>query len=98
MIAVWAEDAAGANVGRASALAGHLAHIEAVMAQIWVAGPLLDVEGHVVGSLLVFDVPDEAAAQSIIEADPYFEAGVWARISYRPYKAVAGQWVGGKTW
>lgn len=98
MIAVWAEDAAGADVGRASALAGHLAHVERVMASIWVAGPLLDAAGQTVGSLLVFDVADEAAARAIMEADPYFKAGVWGRITYRPYKAVAGQWVGGKTW
>lgn len=98
MIAVWAEDAAGAAVARASALAGHLAHVEKVMAQIFVAGPLLNAAGEVAGSLLVFDVPDEAAARALMEADPYFQAGVWERISYRPYKAVAGQWVGGKTW
>lgn len=98
MIAVWAEDAAGADAARASELGAHLAHIEAVMAQIFVAGPLLDGVGQVVGSMLVFDVPDEAAARAMMEADPYFRAGVWGRISYRPYKAVAGLWVGGKTW
>jgi uncharacterized protein YciI len=98
MIAVWAEDAAGADAARASELGAHLAHVEAVMAQIFVAGPLLDGAGQVVGSLLVFDVRDEAAARAMMEADPYFRAGVWGRISYRPYKAVAGLWVGGKTW
>lgn len=98
MIAVWAEDAAGAAASRASALVAHLAHVESVMPQICVAGPLLDAAGQVVGSMLVFDVADEAAARALMAADPYFQAGVWARISYRPYKAVAGQWVGGKTW
>jgi hypothetical protein len=98
MIAVWAEDAAGADAARASELGAHLAHVEAVMAQIFVAGPLLDGAGQVVGSLLVFDVREEAAARAMMEADPYFRAGVWGRISYRPYKAVAGLWVGGKTW
>jgi uncharacterized protein YciI len=98
MIAVWAEDAAGAEVARASALMAHLAHVEAVMAHLWVAGPLLDAAGNTVGSMLVLDVADEAAAQALMAADPYFQAGVWGRISYRPFKAVAGQWVGGKTW
>jgi uncharacterized protein YciI len=98
MIAVWAEDADGASAARASALMAHLAHVEKVMAQIFVAGPLLDSAGEVAGSLLVFDVPDEAAARALMAADPYFQAGVWGRISYRPYKAVAGAWVGGKTW
>jgi uncharacterized protein YciI len=98
MIAVWAEDAAGAEAPRASALLAHLAHFETVIHRILVAGPLLDTAGQTVGSLLVFDVPDEAAARALMAADPYFAAGVWGRISYRPYKAVAGQWVGGKSW
>jgi uncharacterized protein YciI len=98
MIAVWAEDSTGAAAARGRELAAHLAHVEAVIDRLWVAGPLLDAAGQVVGSLLVFDVADEPAARALMEADPYFLAGVWGRISYRPYKAVAGQWVGGKTW
>jgi uncharacterized protein YciI len=41
---------------------------------------------------------DEADARTLIEADPYFRAGVWADIEIRAFGAVAGDWVGGKTW
>lgn len=100
MIAVMAEDGIGPGpaAARQALLAAHLAHVETVLDRIFVAGPLLDGDGKVSGSLLVLDVPDEAAARALMAADPYFAAGIWARLDYRPFKAVAGVWVGGKTW
>lgn len=100
MIAVIARYAAGDGpaAARQTLLAGHLAHVETVLDQIFVAGPLLDGDGAMVGSLLVFDVADVAAAQALMARDPYHGGGIWDQIDYRVYKAVAGSWVGGKTW
>lgn len=42
------------------------------------AGPLKEREGgRSVGSLIVFEAKDEAAARALMEADPYTRAGVF---------------------
>jgi uncharacterized protein len=77
--------------------AAHLAYIETILDKIWVAGPLAGGgENH--GSLLIFKVTTEEEARALIYADPYFGADIWACLSFSPYMAVAGDWVGGKTW
>jgi uncharacterized protein YciI len=100
MIAVMARDAAGDGpaAARKALLAAHLAHVEAVLERIFVAGPLLGPDGTVTGSLLVLDVADVAAARALMARDPYSESGIWERVDYHDFKGVAGTWVGGKTW
>jgi uncharacterized protein len=100
MIAVIARYAPGdgPTAARQTLLPAHLAHVESTLDQIFVAGPLLDGEGAMVGSLLVLNVADVAAAKAYMARDPYHDGGIWDQIDYRPYKAVAGSWVGGKNW
>lgn len=83
---------------RRELLAAHLAHVERVMDHILVAGPLTDASGVVTGSLLVFDTADEAAARTLMDDDPYTHGGIWDRVEVRGFAAVAGGWVGGRTW
>lgn len=40
----------------------------------------------------------EADARAMLEQDPYFQAGVWSHVEIHAFSAVAGDWVGGKTW
>jgi uncharacterized protein YciI len=40
------------------------------------------------GSLVVAEFPSLEAAQSWADADPYVEAGVYARVSVKPFKKV----------
>ena len=100
MIAVMAHDAPGdaPAAARQALLFAHLAHVESVLDRILVAGPLLDAEGKVAGSLLVLDVADVAAARALMDRDPYSQGGIWDRVDYQIFKGVAGTWVGGKTW
>jgi uncharacterized protein YciI len=67
----------------------HLAYIEAtgVVAQ---AGPLLDAQGQMAGSLVVLDVPDMAAAESWAANDPYAQAGLFADVQLHAWKRVIG--------
>ena len=44
------------------------------------AGPLLDDDGNPVGSLVVFEAPDLAAARSQAQGDPYVVEGVFERL------------------
>lgn len=62
---------------------------------------LLDApEGRMVGSVMVVDLPDEAAVRAWLAEDPYSKAGVWqdvtilpgriAPLPYRPLPRPAG--------
>lgn len=82
---------------REAALAAHLSHVEAQIDDYAVAGPLKDGE-RTIGSLLIIKASDAAEARALLEADPYFAAGVWAGITCEEFRAVAGDWVGGAAW
>lgn len=51
------------------------------------AGPLLDVDGDPVGSVVIFEASDLAAAHSLVEADPYVKQGLFAH--YEVHETVA---------
>jgi uncharacterized protein len=53
-----------------------------------VAGPFLDAEGKPIGSLVVIEAPDKAAAKVIAEADPYAKAGLFASVDIRAWNWV----------
>lgn len=96
--AVIARDRPGAEAARMAARADHFAYIERILDRIAIAGPLKDEEGRFVGSILVYDVEDAAAARALVEADPYFAAGVWEPPEIHAFTAAAGAWIGGKIW
>jgi uncharacterized protein YciI len=98
-VAIWLEDSAAAPALRQQHLAAHLEFVERALDDILVAGPLRDpATGANVGSLYVLDVADEAGARAWLARDPYHVAGVWARVTVRPFAGVAGRWVGGAAW
>ncbi len=98
LFAVIGHDNPGADSIRTEHLQAHLAHIGTHIDQLALAGPMNDAQGKVCGSLLVVKAMDAAEARRFIEQDPYFAAGVWARIEVLAFRAVAGDWVGGATW
>ena len=67
----------------------HLAHIRdtGVVQQ---AAPFLDAEGKMCGSLVILDVADRAAAESWAAADPYAQAGLFAKVRIEEWKRVIG--------
>jgi len=89
LIALIAHDKPGALALRMENRQAHLAYIEAtgVVAQ---AGPLLDAQGQMAGSLVVLEVPDMAAAQSWAANDPYAQAGLFADVQLHAWKRVIG--------
>lgn len=67
----------------------HLDYLNSKLDHIIIAGPLLDEAGEKpVGSLLVLDFPDKAAAEAFAAADPYAIAGLFQSVSIRPYRKV----------
>lgn len=67
----------------------HLEYLNSHLAQIIIAGPLLDDAGEKpVGSLLVMEFTDKDAAESFAAGDPYAKAGLFQSVSIRPYRKV----------
>jgi uncharacterized protein len=69
--------------------AAHLAHIENT-GVVEMAGPFLDQEGAMVGSLVILNVADMAAAMDWANADPYSKAGLFKSLDLREWKKVIG--------
>ena len=79
LIALIARDKPGALQTRVETRDAHVAYLKStgVVSQ---AGPLLDDEGQMCGSLVVLDVPDMAAAKAWAADDPYAHAGLFADV------------------
>ncbi|WP_372573620.1 YciI family protein [Ruegeria jejuensis] len=88
LIALIARDKDGALQTRLDNRTAHLAHIEdtGVVAQ---AGPLLDGD-KMIGSLIILDVADMAAAQAWADNDPYAKAGLFQSVDLIAWKKVIG--------
>lgn len=89
LYAVICDDKPGGLELRKANRAAHLDYLKAtgVVAQ---AGPFLDAEGAMVGSLLILDVPDLEAARAWAAGDPYAAAGLFAKVEIRPWNRVIG--------
>ncbi|WP_170334379.1 YciI family protein [Ruegeria arenilitoris] len=88
LIALIARDKDGALQTRLDNRAAHLAYIEetGVVSQ---AGPLLNGDA-MIGSLVILEVEDMAAAENWAENDPYAKAGLFQSVDLIPWKKVIG--------
>ena len=89
LVALMARDKAGALQTRMDNRTAHLGYIEqtGVVAQ---AGPLLDTDGAMCGSLIILDVTDMSAAQAWADGDPYAQAGLFESVTLTEWKKVVG--------
>ncbi|MCB1335341.1 MAG: YciI family protein [Roseivivax sp.] len=87
--ALIAKDKPGALEVRKANRDAHLAYIKdtGVVSQ---AGPLLDAEGQMCGSLVILEVADMAAAQAWASGDPYGHAGLFASVELIAWNRVIG--------
>lgn len=70
----------------------HLAYIEANLAKVMLAGPLMAEDGKTpIGSLLVMDFDTKDEAEAFAAADPYAKAGLFERVTIRPFRKVFPQ-------
>lgn len=86
--AIITKDKAGALQTRLDNREAHLAYLSATGAEM--AGPFLDAEGNMAGSLVVIDLPDRAAAESWAANDPYTKADLFADVRIEAWKKVIG--------
>jgi uncharacterized protein YciI len=73
----------------------HLLYLETVLGKIMYGGAILYDAGKQVGSMLIIDVADKAAADAFAIADPYVDAGLFATTSVQQFRAVFkdGAWL-----
>ncbi len=84
---------------RATAKAAHFAYIETILDKLLVAGPLpSEADGAHVASLFIYDVDSADEARDLLQADPYYQAGIYGEIELQSYIPAAGQWIGGTIW
>ncbi|WP_259781029.1 YciI family protein [Aestuariispira ectoiniformans] len=67
----------------------HLIYLDSHKDRIIAAGPLLDSTGDgMIGSLLIMDFDNDADVEAFCSNDPYAKAGLFEKVSYRPWKKV----------
>jgi uncharacterized protein YciI len=92
LFAIHCTDKPGRPELRLDNRAAHLEYLKAAGEALFLAGPLLAADGAaMVGSLLVLDLPDEAAAHDWCAGDPYAKAGLFESVTVRRYKPVLGR-------
>ncbi|MGB7242394.1 MAG: YciI family protein [Sulfitobacter sp.] len=89
LIALIAHDRPGALQVRMDTRADHVAYLKSSDA-VQQAGPLLDAEGQMIGSLIVLDVATMAAAEEWAKNDPYAHAGLFAEVQLIHWNRVIG--------
>lgn len=89
LIALIARDKPGALETRKATRDAHLAYIKET-GVVQQAGPTLDAEGQMSGSVIVLDVPDMAAAEAWAAGDPYANAGLFESVEILHWNRVIG--------
>jgi len=87
LIALIGRDKPGALQTRLDNRDAHVAYLKStgVVSQ---AGPLLDDDEQMIGSLVVLDVTDMQAARDWAANDPYAHAGLFDSVELIPWKKV----------
>ena len=96
LYAIAGEDAPNSLAQRLSARPAHLARLTELQqnGRLLLAGPFPAIDSNdpgpagFTGSLIVAEFPSLQEAQSWADADPYVAAGVYARVSVKPFKKV----------
>ncbi len=89
LVALIARDKPGALPIREETRPAHVAYLKSsdVVRQ---AGPLLDGDGGMCGSLIVLEVDDMATAEAWAKDDPYADAGLFDSVELIAWNRVIG--------
>lgn len=49
-------------------------------------GAILDDNGKMVGSMIVYELPDRKALDEILKDEPYFTKGIWQKVNIQPFR------------
>jgi uncharacterized protein YciI len=92
--AIIAEDCPGSLEQRLAARPAHLGRLNALQdeGRMLLAGPFPAIESEnpgpagFTGSLIIAEFPSQAEAEAWAGADPYVAAGVYARVTVKPFR------------
>lgn len=91
LFVIYARDKRDGGGARQAHRAAHLEYLKSKGAVIKTAGPLLADDGKaMIGSMLVIEASDRAAAESFAKGDPFHAAGVFASVEIHPWRASVG--------
>ncbi|GAB4065404.1 hypothetical protein KHC28_02855 [Ancylobacter sonchi] len=86
--ALTAHDRPGALPLRLEVRPAHLDYLRSIAASLVFAGPVLDAEGKPCGSIIVYEAADKAAAEKLVNDDPYSQAGLFERVELKGFRLV----------
>ena len=89
LVCLMAHDKTGALDVRMENRSAHVDYLKSTD-HVHLAGPLIDAEGGMRGSMIVLDVPDMAAAEEWAASDPYAIAGLFQSVTLTEWKKVIG--------
>lgn len=89
LVALIARDKPGALSVRQENRPAHVEYLKASSA-VTQAGPLLDANGDMCGSLIILDVKDMAEAEDWVAGDPYGKADLFETVELIPWNRVIG--------
>ncbi len=87
--ALMTQDKPGALQTRLDNRDAHLAYIQAT-GVVEMAGPFLNAEGQMCGTLIILEVADMAEAENWAANDPYAKAGLFETVRLQAWKKVIG--------
>ncbi len=66
----------------------HLANVDALKktGEFHLGGAILDDNGKMIGSMIVYEYPNRAALDQMLKEEPYITGGVWKTIEIRPFR------------
>jgi uncharacterized protein len=94
LFVLTAFDRPGALELRLQVRPAHLDYLNSRAARIKAGGPLLDEDDQPIGSLLIVEADDRAAAETFAAGEPYRREDVFERVEIRPWRAALGSWSG----
>ncbi len=95
----FAYDGGDKTALRAAHLIEHLTYAESQYNNIMIGGPCFEPGSKQLDrSMMMLNAPDETAARSMVESDPYFKNKIWVKYEMMAFSPVIGTLLGGKTW
>lgn len=86
---IYCQDKPDHGEVRAANRNAHLSYLEGFAKNVVIAGPLLTEDGAtMIGSLLLMEFADRAAAEAFAAGDPYRKGGLFQSVTITPWRKV----------
>ena len=91
LYALICTDKPNSSALRAEVRPKHLAYIDSHKANVKIAGPFTSEDGQsMLGSLIIVEAADMAAARVFSANDPYAQAGLFSNVEIKPWRWIVG--------